>query len=559
MRALLRPVVRIFVVSFLVVLASSSTAAGADRFDGNLVDVRWLEKNLGRSDLLILDASAAQTYAKQHIPGAVAVDIFSYGAEEAPMPAMEQRIRSWGVSPGKTIVAYDPGGTYLATRLFFTLAYYGFPVKRIAVLDGGLSKWLAEGLPVSSEPVVATPGSFTVAAPDESVRVRLPEFLTASGDPERYALVEALGPDWHYGQVAPFGRPGHVPNSVLMPSPDFFNADKTFKSPAELRTMLSYHGVSPEQEVLTYCGGGISASAPFFAIRYILGYPDVKMFVESELGWLQDERELPFWTYDAPYLMRETPWLSGWGGRMMRMYGVSKISVVDVRPKAAFDEGHLPFALNVPAGVFRSHLSSPGALAPLLGAAGVDPSHEAVVVSGAGLTKEAALAFLMLETLGQNKVSIFIDSMEKAAAAGLAPTTEPTVVGPKKGPGDPSIVPAAYPAGLRSGLIISDPESTKGIYPKVFIASGPAVPSCAPEGSVHIPSTDLLEDGRPKAAKEIWSILSKAGVPRYAELVCISEDPAEAAANYYVLRLMGWPDVKVMTGDPALHAMSGGV
>ncbi len=62
-----------------------------------------------------------------------------------------------------------------------------------------------------------------------------------------------------------------------------------------------------------------------------------------------------------------------------------------------------------------------------------------------------------------------------------------------------------------------------------------------------MPYTDLLNaDGRPKAAKDIWKILVKAGVPRYAELVSFSDDPGEAAANYFILKLMGYPDAKVL-------------
>ncbi|HMA54233.1 MAG TPA: hypothetical protein VKT17_07200, partial [Acidobacteriota bacterium] len=64
---------------------------------------------------------------------------------------------------------------------------------------------------------------------------------------------------------------------------------------------------------------------------------------------------------------------------------------------------------------------------------------------------------------------------------------------------------------------------------------------------VHVPYADLLNaDGTPKAAKEIWSILTKAGVPRYAEIVCFSEDPGEAAVDYYIFKLMGYPDIKVL-------------
>jgi 3-mercaptopyruvate sulfurtransferase SseA len=69
-----------------------------------------------------------------------------------------------------------------------------------------------------------------------------------------------------------------------------------------------------------------------------------------------------------------------------------------------------------------------------------------------------------------------------------------------------------------------------------------------PEGKViHVPYTDLLNaNGTPKAANDIWNILVKAGVPRYGEMISISDDPGEAAVNYFILKLMGYPDVKVL-------------
>ncbi|HSN69545.1 MAG TPA: rhodanese-like domain-containing protein [Thermoanaerobaculia bacterium] len=514
--------------------------------DGNLVDPAWLEAH--RAEVLILDASASQVYAAGHIPGAVSVDVFAYGAQETPPAEMEKRLQSWGVDPARTIVVYDAGGTYLATRVFFTLAYHGFPVDKLKVLDGGFAKWQAAGLPVTKDPGAPVRGTFKVGALDEGLRVRLPEVLAGSGDRENYALVEALGPDWHYGQVAPFDRPGHIPNSVLLPAADFFNADKTFKSVDELRKMLAHLSVRPEQKVFSYCGGGIAASVPFFALKYIVGYPSVELFIESELGWLKDERELPHWTYDAPGMARSAGWLASWNGKMLRMYGVSGVSIVDVRAKDAYDEAHIPFAVNLPAETFRSRLSTPAMLASTLGAAGVDPSHEAIIVSGAGITKEAALAFALLEKIGQKKVSILTDSAAKAAASGITMTKEPTVVGAPKTPADLAIKPASYAANVRSGVIVQDSKSTRGVYPKVFLASGAALPSKPPEGTViHVPYGSLLnEDGSPKAAKDIWAILSKAGVSRYAEVITIADDPADAAVNYYILKLMGWPDVKML-------------
>jgi thiosulfate/3-mercaptopyruvate sulfurtransferase len=67
---------------------------------------------------------------------------------------------------------------------------------------------------------------------------------------------------------------------------------------------------------------------------------------------------------------------------------------------------------------------------------------------------------------------------------------------------------------------------------------------------VHVPYTGLLNsDGTPKMANEIWKILSEAGVPRYARLVCYSDDPGEAAIVYFLLRLMGYPDLKIWIGQ----------
>ncbi len=480
-------------VSGCLLLAQASMAA--EGLKGSLVDVKWLEKNLTNPDVLILDASPAPLYKAQHIPGAVSVDLLTYGAKDLPVAEMERLYQSWGVSPGKTIVLYDQGGTFLATRVMFSLYYHGFPAKNLAVLDGGLSKWQEAALPVTKEVTPAPKqGAFKITRFNEDVRVRLPEFLAASADPARNVLLEALGADWHFGGVMAFSRAGHPPNGVLLPSADLFNPDKTFKSPEELRRMLAYLNIRPEQQVYTYCGGGVAASAPFFALKFILGYPKVKLYAESEMGWLSDERELPYWTYDAPFLMRDTKWLQWAGGQMIRMYVGAQVSIVDVRPADAFNQGHVPFALNIPADVFKSNLGSPERLAQLLGAAGVDASHEAVIVSGAGLTTDSALAFVMLEKLGQKKVSVFMDSMDRWAQLGFAVTKDPTLVGPKKAPRDLAIPPTTYPGNVREGVVMADAKSSQGLYPKVFIASGTNVParssgrqgrSCAVHGSAE--------------------------------------------------------------------------
>ena len=109
-----------------------------------------------------------------------------------------------------------------------------------------------------------------------------------------------------------------------------------------------------------------------------------------------------------------------------------------------------------------------------------------------------------------------------------------------------AVAPVSYVAKMKEGVIADARPGAAN--PRVFIASGAAMPARTVEGKVvHVPYTELLKpDGTPKAAKDIWAVLSKAGVPRYAELVTVSDDPGEAAANYYVLKLMGFADVKAM-------------
>ena len=520
-----------------------------EEVNGNLVNVKWLEENLNNPDVIILDASPSQIYYANHIPGAINYDIFTYGAKELPVAEIEKRYQSWGISTGKKIVMYDQGGTFMATRLFFSLNYYGFPENNIFILDGGFYKWQEAGLAITNEPTpLPKKGSFTIKKLNKETRADLPEFLNASGDQFNNVVIDALDANWHFGAYNIFGRPGHIPNAIMIPAADFFNQDKTFKSAEEIKKILTYFGIKSEQQVYSQCGGGIAASVPFFAIKFLLGYPKVKLYPGSLLEWASDQRELPIWTYAAPFLTRETEWLQGWGGKMMRMYGITQISIVDVRPADVFNQGHLPFALNISFEVFKNNITNPEKLAEILGPLGVNASYEAVIISGKGLTKESALAFVMLEKLGQKKVSIFIDSLVKSERLGLTLTTNTTVVGPKKTPMDLSIVPTQYPENFRKDVIITNPKSTKGIYPKVFIASGKNVPSKALDGKVvHVLYSDLLNiDGTPKAAKEIWKILTEAGVPRYAELICYSDDPSEAAVNYFILKLMGLPDIKVL-------------
>lgn len=533
-------------VALLPMAGPAVAADDRDALPGPLASVGWLKQNLARPELLLVDASPAPLHRKQHIPGAVLSDLFTFGPNDQPMAYIEQRLRAWGVSPGRHLLLYDQGGTYMATRLFWDLVYHGWPADKLSILDGGLAKWLAEGGQVTQDPTPQpSPGTVSITARLPELRVRLLEFLAATADPRHHVMLDALGPDYFFGGAAFFNRGGHMPHATLMPSTDFYNPDKTFKSPQQIRQMLDHLGITPDKQVLTYCGGGGAAAVPFFALKYLAGYPHVKLFQESQMGWLQDDRELPVWTYADPHLARDTSWLKAWASPMLKAFGLSRVSVLDLRAPEDFALGHVPLAVNLPAQSIQAHWRDPEALAAALGRLGVDASHEAVIVSDGGLNPQSALAFVALESLGQARVSVYLDSVERWAESGNELSR------PAAGkPADASPATALpYLAMPRPGPFADDGDAAAapGRLPRVVVASGAQAPAKPPPGRVlHLPYAQFLDaNGRPKAAKDIWTLLDKAGLPRYAEIVLVADSPGDAAVNYVIFRMMGFAQLKL--------------
>jgi 3-mercaptopyruvate sulfurtransferase SseA len=500
-----------------------------------LISAEQLASHLGSSaPPLILDASPPPMHAAGHIEGAVPVDVFSYASGMLTPAQLTQRFQSWGLSPGRQVVITDQGASYMATHLYYELYRQGFPMADVFVLDGGTARWQAIGGALTKTPTPAqAAGTFVpILKNDAEVRSGLAEVVTASGDPARHAVVDALEPGYYYGERSFFGVGGHLPNARLWPSADFFNADKTFKSPAEIARMREHLGIRPDQEVHTYCGGGVAASVPFFALKFLLpDQPRVKLFAGSQQEWLRDERGLPVWTYASPSLLRDMRWLSGWNTAMTRAFGVARISVIDIRSPEDFAQNHLPFAQNLPAALFRQHLSEPTRLAEALAAAGVKTTDEAVIVSAGGIDPDAALAFMLLERQGQQRVSVLMESVEDWAFAGLAL---------EKTSGSVKAVPRAAPAPQAQG------KAAGNATVHVDVGAKPSVRNSR-DGTalVHLPYTDLLDaQRRPKPAKALWQLLDKAGVPRYATVVVLADDPGEVALGYFVLKLMGHADVR---------------
>ena len=230
---------------------------------------------------------------------------------------------------------------------------------------------------------------------------------------------------------------------------------------------------------------------------------------------------------------------------MLRAFGFSKISMIDVRAAEAFKLGHLPASMHLSVEAMRDGIDRPDTLAAALTGARVNAADEAVVISDGGITPQAALAYLLLEVAGQSKVSILLDSVDNWGLSGLTierPSETGVAASSAKGASAP------YVASTRPGLLLREPPPQAGLYERVYIDSGLTASAGKRDGKiVHIPYTSLLNaDRTPMAAKDIWRILNKAGVPRYAEIICVAGETADAAVNYVLLKMMGFPDLKVL-------------
>ncbi len=265
-----------------------------------LVSTDWLARHLDAPDVRVVDCTyilppttrdARREYEQRHIPGAVFFDIDDIADSDSPLPHMlpsaekfSSRVRKLGLGDGSRIVVYDTHGLMSAARAWWMFRVFGH--GDVAVLDGGLPKWLKEGRPVEDTPPMPRDRHFT--ARTNRILVRDLDQVRAALDRKREQVVDARSAGRFRG-VDPEPRPGlrggHMPGALNVPYTSLLDPEtKTFLPAEELARVFRRAGVDLRRPIVTSCGSGVTACVVALGL-YLLGRDDVAVYDGSWTEW----------------------------------------------------------------------------------------------------------------------------------------------------------------------------------------------------------------------------------------------------------------------------------
>ena len=275
---------------------------------GPLVSAEWVAVHLQESGLRVIHVSLdREVYDRAHLPGAIFVDLHvdlatagvraDTGAVNRVymVPSREDVTASlarWGVAMGDSLVFYDDAGQGRhAIRGYWLLRLYGFPAKRLHVLDGGLGLWQSEGRPTSAEPV--EPRRVEATEPlldrDDSMIATAEQVLAWSqessvpGGPTRLLDVRRI--DEFLGRDVMATRGGRIPGARHRLFSEWIAPDGRLRPARDALIALEGTGIDPAELRATYCQGGVRAALVWFVLHEIADLTEVRNYAGSWEEW----------------------------------------------------------------------------------------------------------------------------------------------------------------------------------------------------------------------------------------------------------------------------------
>ena len=251
----------------------------------------WLAEHLDDPDVRTVEVDVSRAaYEQGHIPGAILWNAYTdlhHAGDYSPLKRseFEELLRRSGLTPDTTIVFYGYG-PYLG---FWLAKAYGH--ERALVLNGTRQEWRETGLPWTAALTEPVPSTCTLPAADVTQLMSLEALQASLGSTDPLILdvrsqAEFVGERfWPSGATAGAGRPGHIPGAIHLHIDLLHTADGAFKSATALRQIFQERGVKASRSIVTYCTIGARASEAATVLRYLLGYPDVRVYDGSWAQW----------------------------------------------------------------------------------------------------------------------------------------------------------------------------------------------------------------------------------------------------------------------------------
>jgi len=266
----------------------------------NLVSTAWLAERLQAPDLRIVDGSwhmpatgrsAKKEYAESRIPGAVFFDIDEIADDASGLPHMlpdpvkfASRVRALGIGDGHRVVVYDSTGVFSATRVWWSFRAMGH--TDVAVLDGGLPMWRAEGRPLEDGPPHPRQARHFTPRPNRAL-VRGAEQMLENVGRRHEQIMDARSRGRFHGQEPeprPGLRGGHIPGSACLPFTEFMASDGRLKPAHELKAIFDAAGIDLAKPLVATCGSGVSACVLALAAA-VCGKDDVAVYDGAWAEW----------------------------------------------------------------------------------------------------------------------------------------------------------------------------------------------------------------------------------------------------------------------------------
>lgn len=256
-----------------------------------LVEADVLQGHLGNPDMLIVDLTKAETYAKGHIPGAVFLDYPQLIRMAKPVSGLlpdeaqlSMALSNIGLTPKTHVVAYDDEGGGKAARLLWTLEAIGH--HRYSLLNGGLHVWASEGHPLDQQAASPKPSDYQAQLQPNCEAVVGRQFILEHLNDPAVLLLDARSAAEFSGEKAFAARGGHIPGAVNIEWTDFMDQSHNLrlKAIAELRNMLEDKGFLPDKTVVVYCHTHHRSAHTWFTLKY-LGYEHVRGYEGSWSDW----------------------------------------------------------------------------------------------------------------------------------------------------------------------------------------------------------------------------------------------------------------------------------